>query len=586
MTLLSRLNSLETSGLIRLAQAQPELAYAFRHALVQDAAYDSLVKADRKHLHQAVGEALERLGADRLDELAPLLGRHFDEAGDEVRALKYYTLAGDASARAYANAEAVLHYTRALDIAQRTGATGAPLTQLLNRLGRVYELSARYDDALRHYESMETLARERGDRALELAALVARITIHATPTARHDPVKATTLSQQALTLAHTLGDRSAEAKVYWNLILVNRVSRHFGQALRYGQQAIAIARELGLREQLAYALHDVAWIYSFLGQRERGRAARDEARALWRELGNLPMLADSLTGAAMEATFGGDSAQAVSMLEEAYELSRTSANLWGQAYSRWHLGNAFLGQGEVRTALSAFEEAFRLSESAGFLAAPVNMYSTLAILYSDLGAVERAMDAARLCVARAEKMPALRATALASLALLHARHGSLDEARASLDAARRHSAGDEADTTATLFRAEAELALREGHPAEALTQIEPVIKFVRQRGAFGWLAQALYLQARALVALDRQEEAHAVLTETCQLAERVSTRFTLWQCLATLSRIESQRGQHAEAQSLRRQAREVVAYIAHHAPAELRASFLNLPEVQGVMRET
>ena len=55
MTIISQLNALEMSGLIRLVQAQPELEYLFRHALVQDTAYGSLLKQDRKRLHLAVG---------------------------------------------------------------------------------------------------------------------------------------------------------------------------------------------------------------------------------------------------------------------------------------------------------------------------------------------------------------------------------------------------------------------------------------------------------------------------------------------------------------------------------------------------
>ena len=55
------LTRLETVGLIQQAQIQPELEYLFRHALVRDAAYKSLLNADRKPLHRAVAEALERL---------------------------------------------------------------------------------------------------------------------------------------------------------------------------------------------------------------------------------------------------------------------------------------------------------------------------------------------------------------------------------------------------------------------------------------------------------------------------------------------------------------------------------------------
>jgi predicted ATPase len=107
MSLRAHLGKLEASGLIHLAQVEPELEYLFRHALVQDAAYASLLKADRRVLHKAVGEALERLYPDQLAsrELAPVLGRHFREAGDAGRAFKYYALAGEAALGTYANQE-------------------------------------------------------------------------------------------------------------------------------------------------------------------------------------------------------------------------------------------------------------------------------------------------------------------------------------------------------------------------------------------------------------------------------------------------------------------------------------------------
>jgi predicted ATPase len=52
------LASLEASGLIRLAQVGPELTYQFHHALIQNAVYDTLLKKDRKRIHDAVGQSL------------------------------------------------------------------------------------------------------------------------------------------------------------------------------------------------------------------------------------------------------------------------------------------------------------------------------------------------------------------------------------------------------------------------------------------------------------------------------------------------------------------------------------------------
>src|SRR2546421_12652062 len=102
MTLSSQLGLLEGAGLIQLASIQPELEYLFRHVLVKDAAYTSLVKSDRRALHQVVGETLERLYANSSRQISggevyPLLGFHFAGAGDARRAQRYYTLAGEAA---------------------------------------------------------------------------------------------------------------------------------------------------------------------------------------------------------------------------------------------------------------------------------------------------------------------------------------------------------------------------------------------------------------------------------------------------------------------------------------------------------
>lgn len=73
MALSESLTLLETTGLIKFARSEPEVEFLFRHALVQDAVYDTLLRSDRRRIHQLVGEALERAYPDRLDELAPRL---------------------------------------------------------------------------------------------------------------------------------------------------------------------------------------------------------------------------------------------------------------------------------------------------------------------------------------------------------------------------------------------------------------------------------------------------------------------------------------------------------------------------------
>ena len=66
----AELGTLEASGLIQLAVLEPELEYLFRHALVQDAAYASLLKQDRRTLHRLAAETLLATYPDRKRELA------------------------------------------------------------------------------------------------------------------------------------------------------------------------------------------------------------------------------------------------------------------------------------------------------------------------------------------------------------------------------------------------------------------------------------------------------------------------------------------------------------------------------------
>ena len=91
-------------------------------------------------MHRHVGEAIEALFPDNLEENAHRLAHHFAEAGDDERALKYYTMAAGSAAAIYANDEAAAHYGRAIDFAERSGVTGEKLSELQERQAAMLEL--------------------------------------------------------------------------------------------------------------------------------------------------------------------------------------------------------------------------------------------------------------------------------------------------------------------------------------------------------------------------------------------------------------------------------------------------------------
>lgn len=112
----AELGTLEASGLIQVATLDPELEYLFRHALVQDAAYSSLLKQDRRVLHRLAADTLLSLYPERKRELAAVIAMHLEQAGDGTRAAVHLVVAGEHALERFANREAMAFFERALTL--------------------------------------------------------------------------------------------------------------------------------------------------------------------------------------------------------------------------------------------------------------------------------------------------------------------------------------------------------------------------------------------------------------------------------------------------------------------------------------
>lgn len=107
-------NQLISSGLMFGRGVPPESSYLFKHALVQDAAYGTLLHRTRQQLHARIAQVLEARFPDRVTREPEVLGRHYSEAQQADRAADYWLKAGKLSAERSANLEAIRHLSRAL----------------------------------------------------------------------------------------------------------------------------------------------------------------------------------------------------------------------------------------------------------------------------------------------------------------------------------------------------------------------------------------------------------------------------------------------------------------------------------------
>ncbi len=330
------------AGLLFRQGVPPHAAYLFKHALVQDAAYGTLLREPRRALHTRIAEALEDEFAEIVESKPELLARHCTEAGLVEKAASLWGKAGQQSLARSALLEAIAQFTRALDLIATLPATPALRREqirlqvaLINPLMHVKgysapETQAAMERARQLIERAETLGETpddplllflvlygfwtakyntfEGDVCRDLAAqflalaekqgaTVTRVIGHRimapSLTIRGDFVKARGHYDQAITLydptehRHLAARFSADASVMtlthraWNLWLLGYPTT----ALSDANEAIKNAREIGQAVSLMFALLFVARFHILCGDYSAATALMQELSSLADEKG-------------------------------------------------------------------------------------------------------------------------------------------------------------------------------------------------------------------------------------------------------------------------------------------------------------
>ena len=242
------LDVLGRQEIVQVRAQEPELEYAFKHVLTQEAAYNSLLLRRRREFHGRAGEALQSLYGDRLDEIAPTLSHHYWQAEAWAPAATFALRAGQAALKVHALRESIRQFERAIAALDKAAghhdlevyeaimgwAQAAfkfrPYPEQLELLGRAEQIARRQDDSRRLAQALHAIgtvyiAHGRGMRAMpvfneafELAEEIGDEELATIPSYHaaftrmdSDPQAAMGMFDQAIELAVKHGDRDQEA---------------------------------------------------------------------------------------------------------------------------------------------------------------------------------------------------------------------------------------------------------------------------------------------------------------------------------------------------------------------------------------
>jgi class 3 adenylate cyclase/predicted ATPase len=451
----------------------PEGSYVFKHALVQEAAYRSLLRSRRQQLHARIAEELERCFPDVPTRRPEVLAHHLTKAGCAERALEFWAQAGALALARSANHEAVAHFNRAVRLAATLPssdglkrreielqgglsvalalARGLATPEVEQAQLRASELSAEVGDAEGWFRAQWGLWRVYNGRAQAGRALVIARKLLAAAERDHDTAHLLQAHHglwSSLLFRGDFQDALAHAERGRSLYDPVRHARHafvYGghdpgecalsqggnalwflgypdQALQWHDEAMTLSERLGLPQIVAHTLNWTAICAQLAGDLPRLEAKVERLAHLSAEHGFANWFPEARILAGWLAARRDHNGGAISSMQRYLDQRSASGTVFARTWLWLVLADACLAVGANTDAIAAVREGLAGVETSGerFCEAELHRMHAMALLAHDRGmladaerALEQALQAA--CTRQARMSELRAATDLAGL---------------------------------------------------------------------------------------------------------------------------------------------------------------------------
>ena len=507
MSLDSTLLQLVTEQLVH-ASRDPGDEYIFKHALTQETVYRSLLKTQRRALHRAVAEAIEKTFPDRKGKLSDVLGFHWEQADVPDRARRYLFRAAQNALRQYANQEALSLLERALALG--TDAKPDEVMALRESRAQVYEFLSQYELAIQDYQVALPLARA-ANLQIDECRIMSRIAWLYSLSGRGADAVAMAVASE--TRARELQDESVALRAYLVQGMVAQAEGNLAHAYPRIRRALFASR------------------------------ASDEK----------PLEGEALFYLGVQNNFMGRFGRAAVCARQAYEIKKGLSDRVGEIVSLFLIARAEAGRANYDAALAALEAGRAVSEETRNPFGLAQYPNTRAWIDAELGDWESAYarDVAGLDIAKRAPVRPPEISTLINLVLDCTMLGKLADAdayRAELNQwMGRPEFGFHAWRWQTrLADANARFFLACGRVVDAEKAIQDLLALAAQTGAQKYRARGLMLQARVHLARNEVAAAENSLRAARELADQMGYLPVRIETRRELARLGDASREHAQ----------------------------------------
>jgi class 3 adenylate cyclase/tetratricopeptide (TPR) repeat protein len=354
------LTQLVAAGLVYRHGLPPATSYEFKHALVQDTAYQSLLKSTRQEYHQRIARVLEERFPHIVETQPELLAHHYTEGHLPENATSYWQIAAERAAEGAAYMEALAHLAKGLDLIKTLPATPErakeELAMCLRQAESLHFLGRREEIVSLLLQQQEHVERLR-DPALAGGFYFWLGFAHAWLGHR---AEATQSLCRSLEEAERSGDEAIIGKAHRALALECIYSgRPLDEAIAHGREAVSRLERTADRFWLSQALFALSCCCYFAGDFDSAVDVAARLDVLGETTGNRRAQANGIMMAGLSYATRGEWAAGVETLQRALEMS---PDPFETAFILACLGKAYSEEGELGRAVPVLEQAVELAD--------------------------------------------------------------------------------------------------------------------------------------------------------------------------------------------------------------------------------
>lgn len=544
--------------------------YFFKHVLLRDVTYETILKRQRRAYHAHAAEWLIGQSGERVAEYSGLIAEHFERAEQVDLAAQWYGQAGQQAQAAYANEEALHYYSKALALTE-AWQWHKGRVEVLHILGR------RNEEAL----ALQALQATAEGTLAEVAMLVSQYyesigNYPAASAAAANALHAYRAMHNPIGAAHSLAQ----------LGLIARRTGAYEQAIDWYTQALNIfASEdttlQGAQHIYAQALIGLGVVQRQLSQFAHAKASYEQALIVSRKSGNRKAEGDTLNGLGALAYHQRHLAEARSYYHQALTMRQAIGDRDGEGTSLFNLGVVAQDMGDYEQALATFAQALAIQQATGNRWEEVNVLMALGVLYQELGHLDQAQTYLQggLVISHEIGDEAGEAYVLSNLGLVVRDQGNLEQAEHLLTRGMEliHTQDDLAQEAFFLSYLST-ISLRAGQFDQAVERAQAALQLRRQLGLFvrttaelTTLAETYLARGDVTRALNHAHQAYTIL-QGCGSEGPEAPHHDYYVC----SKVFAASGEAGLADQARHAAYTLVMErAANITDPDLRQSFLN-----------